>query len=684
MNDFHPSVPRDPLKPAASLATFTQQLAAVLSGSTGWFETAGQLLAAFVDCTGTASATLIAQQRGVWMPRIHCDGSGNVTAMPDGPPLPEALIAEAVDANGFRTDGSWCVLPYQTDRRQHSGAMDSGSRVGCLLYHPVSSADRVSSPDRAGTDAVATPLIAQLLVATIVRAEREQQSRVRIEQLTSVLEAAATWQQTQLQQDSDENTLLRQIADTATELTGSQRASIFLWDKRRKKLIGRPALGIDGEALVVPDDAGVVGEVLATQEPQIWNADSDDESRVNREVDRTHSFDTRSLVAVPLIGPRGDTIGVFEALNHHDNCFDASHAELLSDLATHAAVAIQAARVQRSLTESRDRLVRDAASSSPLIGEHPGVVAVRESGTKVAKTDLTVLILGSNGTGKEIVARHIHFESDRRHGPFMAVNCAALVESLLESELFGHEKGSFTDAGATRAGKFELASGGTLFLDEVGDMSQGGQAKLLRVLEQREVVRVGGSTPIPVDVRVIAATNQPLETLIAERRFREDLFFRLNVVSLSLPDLARRGRDVLLLAEHFLKHFSYEIGRPVPKLAESAQSALLGHPWPGNVRELRNTIERVCYLTTDNVIQASDLELRSAIGQAGHQRSGITHGTLPDSLAESTRLFQIDHIRDAIAQCDGNMTEAAARLDLHRSNLYRKMKQLGMRVEDDA
>jgi DNA-binding NtrC family response regulator len=357
-------------------------------------------------------------------------------------------------------------------------------------------------------------------------------------------------------------------------------------------------------------------------------------------------------------------------------------------LATHAAVAIQAQRAQKTLTESRDRLVRDAAQSTPLIGEHPSVISVRDSGTKVAKTDLTVLILGSNGTGKEVVARHIHYESERKNEPFIAVNCAALVESLLESELFGHEKGAFTDANATRVGKFELASGGTLFLDEVGDMSPGGQAKLLRVLEQKEVVRVGGSVPIPVDVRVIAATNQPLDQLIAEKRFREDLFFRLNVVSLSLPDLANRGRDVLLLAQHFLHHFCYEIGRKIPTLSNSAQTALLSHHWPGNVRELRNTIERVCYLTPGDEINAPDLELRQS--SRPDQSDAENNRPFPQfdsstTLAESTRLFQINHIRQAIDHCGGNMTDAASKLDLHRSNLYRKMKQLGMGTsEEDA
>ncbi|MGB7329408.1 MAG: sigma-54-dependent Fis family transcriptional regulator, partial [Rubripirellula sp.] len=497
----------------------------------------------------------------------------------------------------------------------------------------------------------------------------------RIEQLSAVLAAAAKWQRL----DDDEK-LLKEIADTATQLLRCERASIFLWDRRRSKLIGRPALGIKGGSLEVDDDAGVVGEVLRSGERKIWNAGSDDEARVNRKVDATLDFQTQSLVAVPMSrgqdeNKRDELIGVFEAINHIDGDFDEFDAVLLADLATHAAVAIESLRTRRRLVESRDRLVNDAASSSPLVGNHESVQNIRRSADKVANTDLSVLILGKNGTGKEVLARHVHYESKRRSGPFVAVNCAALVETLLESELFGHEKGAFTDANQTRVGKFELANGGTLFLDEVGDMSPGGQAKLLRVLEEKVVVRVGGSQPIPVDVRVIAATNQPLEELIRERRFREDLYFRLNVVSLTLPPLSQRGDDVMLLANHFLKQFCYQIGRQVPTWSEAAKNAMQNHPWPGNIRELRNTIERICYLTGDDVIKSDDLSLT---GANMNRDGGITRIDMPIELSESTKMFQVEHIERAIQSSGGNMTDAASRLGLHRSNLYRKMRQLGM------
>jgi Nif-specific regulatory protein len=260
----------------------------------------------------------------------------------------------------------------------------------------------------------------------------------------------------------------------------------------------------------------------------------------------------------------------------------------------------------------------------------------------------------------------------------VAVNCAALTETLLESELFGHEKGAFTDARETRVGKFELASGGTLFLDEIGDMSLSGQAKLLRVLEEKIVVRVGGSTPIHTDARVIAATNQNLAEMVRDRRYREDLYYRLNVVTLDLPALRDRGEDIVLLAEHFLREFCVQARRKPPKLTAAARKRLLAHSWPGNVRELRNLMERIAYLSTGDKIEAEELAF---ILSPQTDEPALFSADLP--LSEATRRFQCEYINKRIERARGNMTEAAERLGLHRSNLYRKMRQLGMDVQSD-
>jgi len=607
-----------------------------------------------LSLVGAGGGGLVSQGDGQWNPQ-HWFG--------DLARIPELLIGEAVDAGRIKSSGGWLVAPVD---RQSELSLEATNRYAApaalVLHFDVSAGDQPSG----------LPHTIELLAAALGRLHTRDYCRRRIEQLTAVLSAAALWQQL-----DDDEALLHRIADTATELLDCERASIFLWDKARRKLVGRPALGIEGGALEVDDNAGIVGEVLRSQEARFWDSGSDDESRINRRVDQSLEFETRSLVAVPMVGGRDQLIGVFEAINHRKGRFDPLDAAVLNDLATHASVAIQSLHERQRLTKNRDRLVEDAAAASPLIGSHASIEAVRRRANKIAKTDLSVLILGRNGTGKEVLARHIHFESERRNGPFIAVNCAALVETLLESELFGHEKGAFTDANQTRVGKFELASGGTLFLDEIGDMSPSGQAKLLRVLEEKVVVRVGGSQTIPVDVRVIAATNQPLEELIEERRFREDLFFRLNVVALTLPPLSERGDDIIELTKHFLEQFCYQIGRAVPTLQPSALAALRRHRWPGNIRELRNTVERICYLCSEDEISADDLMLSGAIGNSGSSATVVAQS---NDLATATKAFQVDHITRAIAHCNGNMTEAAEQLGLHRSNLYRKMRQLGMQT----
>ena len=608
---------------------------------------------------GGDSGGVVRQSGGKWRREIWV---GEVTN------VPEEQISNALDQGRSVLQSGWCVAPLDAMViDQDNPLANDSSSAFVVRVGPGKDLEDSQSRRTQITRA------AELLGAALQRIATRDRYEKRIKQLSDVLHAAADWQRL-----DDDEALLHRIADTATEMLKCDRASIFLWDRRRRKLVGRPALGIKGGSLEVDDDAGVVGEVLRSGEPKIWAAESDDESRVNREVDKSHAFETVSLLAVPMQGSRDELIGVFEAINHKSGTFEASDVSVLADLATHAAVAIEGLRKRRSLAESRDRLVDDAASATKLIGQHPTIEAVRQSAAKVAKTDLSVLILGSNGTGKEVLAQHVHYESERRSGPFIAVNCAALVESLLESELFGHEKGAFTDANQSRIGKFELANGGTLFLDEVGDMSPGGQSKLLRVLEEKVVVRVGGSKAIPVDVRVIAATNQPLDQLIAEKRFREDLFFRLNVVSLTLPPLSKRGEDILLLADHFMTHFCYHIGRQLPTLTEDAQRALMMHNWPGNVRELRNTIERVCYLTSGNSISAEDLSLSQTAASRLSPSGALPSPNETKTLAEATRVYQMQHIDAAIEACNGNMTDAAARLGLHRSNLYRKMRQLGM------
>jgi Nif-specific regulatory protein len=378
-----------------------------------------------------------------------------------------------------------------------------------------------------------------------------------------------------------------------------------------------------------------------------------------------------------LKGADGSVIGAFELLNKRHGDFTADDETALTELATHAAIALTNSRQHEQLVRSRNQVASQAAARVQLIGECPAIQQLRQSVERVAQSDLAVLVLGESGTGKEVVGQLIHYLSRRRDEPFVAVNCAALPDTLLESELFGHEKGSFTDAHETRQGKFELASGGTLLLDEIGDMSLSGQAKLLRVLEEKVVVRVGGSTPIHSDARIIAATNHNLAELVQAKRFRQDLYFRLTVVTFSLPPLRDRGEDTLLLAEYFLKDFAVKARRPSLSLTAAARKRLLAHRWPGNVRELRNLMERLAYLTTGDKIDADEL---SFILAPTAPRPSLIDGELP--LSEATRQFQIAYIQSQIDRARGNMTDAAENLGLHRSNLYRKMHQLGMQTSD--
>jgi two-component system response regulator AtoC len=287
----------------------------------------------------------------------------------------------------------------------------------------------------------------------------------------------------------------------------------------------------------------------------------------------------------------------------------------------------------------------------------------------VAKSNATVLITGESGTGKELVARAIHSQSHRRNKPFVAVSCAALPESLLESELFGHEKGSFTGAYAQKKGKFELANGGTLFLDEVGEMSANIQVHLLRVLEEKEFTRVGGNEPIRVDVRVISATNKDLRKAIEKQEFREDLYYRLNVVNIELPPLRERKEDICLLAEHFLHKFATENQKEITGFSSEAIESVLNYDWPGNVRELENAIERAVILAKDSII---------IIGDLPQENLSPAYSTTP---RRNLKEVERGHIWSVLHETGENYSEAARILGISRMTLYNKAKEYGFDVK---
>jgi two-component system nitrogen regulation response regulator NtrX len=309
-----------------------------------------------------------------------------------------------------------------------------------------------------------------------------------------------------------------------------------------------------------------------------------------------------------------------------------------------------------------------------IVGESPVLRQLLEYVAMAAPTNGRVLIYGENGTGKELVARTIHMRSRRMKGPFIEVNCAAIPEELIESELFGHMKGAFTGASSDRRGKFELADGGTLFLDEIGDMSLKTQAKVLRALQEQIVEPVGGTASVKVDVRVIAATNKDLPTEIRHGRFREDLYFRLNVIPIFVPPLRDRDADIPLLAEHFMIEFAREYGRRPKRLDAGAATGLRSYRWPGNVRELRNVIERLMIMVPGDTIALSDLAFLDSSAVATAEPAGGP--ALP--LHDARERFERDYILRALAAQNGNISRTAEILGVERSNLYRKMKAFGI------
>jgi two-component system, NtrC family, nitrogen regulation response regulator NtrX len=334
--------------------------------------------------------------------------------------------------------------------------------------------------------------------------------------------------------------------------------------------------------------------------------------------------------------------------------------------------ALKQRRLEAENRALRARVDRD----QPMVGDSYCVRQLREQIAMAAPTNGRVLIYGENGTGKELVARAIHRLSRRRSAPFVEVNCAAIPEELIESELFGHVRGAFTGAVADRRGKFEAAHGGTIFLDEIGDMSLKTQAKVLRVLQEQTLEPIGSTSRIRVDARVLAATNKDLQAEIRADRFREDLYFRLNVIPIFVPPLRDRQEDVALLAEHFMAEFAREYGRRVKVLQSDALTVIQRYGWPGNVRELRNVIERLMIMVPGDSISASDLAFldRDAPTSGEPRVSRVERLTLH----EARDRFERSLILRTLAEQEGNMSRTAEVLGVERSNLYRKMKSFGI------
>ena len=378
-----------------------------------------------------------------------------------------------------------------------------------------------------------------------------------------------------------------------------------------------------------------------------------------------------SVLCVPLVVVDKSLGVIYLDTSNRSSRFDENDLQLLTAIAGIAAVAFENAQHVESLQDENQRLQQEINIDHKLVGESQSLRDVLRFIAKVAPSDSTVLVLGESGTGKELAARALHLNSPRSAKPFIAINCATLTETLIESELFGHEKGAFTGAIALKRGKLELADGGTIFLDEIAELTPLIQAKLLRVLQEREFERVGGTRPIKIDVRLVTATNQDLEASIKANRFREDLYYRLNVVSVVMPPLRERRDDIPLLANYFVSVFSKKCKRKVRGMTEQARLLFQQYDWPGNVRELENAIECAVVLGSGDLLTVDDLPERLLEGAATESSTAEYHQAVADAKKQL--------IIKAVRQANGNYTQAAKALGIHPNNLHRLIKTLNVK-----
>src|SRR5882724_8494558 len=401
----------------------------------------------------------------------------------------------------------------------------------------------------------------------------------------------------------------------------------------------------------------------------------------------------RSIMVVPLIF--GEVVGgVLTFAKRQPDWFDEGDGEIATGIAAQVVVAIQHQRLaeeqdRRAAVEERTRQLerrverlRGALTEQyrfdNIIGQAPVFREALDQAALVAPQETTVLLTGESGTGKELVARAIHCASRRAEGPFVAVNCAALPEALVESELFGHERGAFTGADKLKRGRFELAAGGTLFLDEIGELAPSVQAKLLRVLQERQYERVGGTATLSADVRLVTATNHDLEQAVADGHFRDDLYYRLAVFRVHLPSLRERTDDILMLADHFLGEFAGRMGRSEAGLSAEARDLLVAHRWPGNIRELQNAIERALILADGRVISAAHLGIAAPAPTAAVSLSGPAAVPSPPPVIQSLAEVEKQSILEALRRAKGNKSRAAAALGLGRTQLYTLLRRFGL------
>ncbi len=472
----------------------------------------------------------------------------------------------------------------------------------------------------------------------------------------------------------DPKSLLTRILESATRLTMGEASSLLLVNPENNKLYFEISLGSKGTEMKkysLNMGEGIAGWVAEHNTSLIVN-DVETDQRFFADISKKISFPTASIIAVPM-RMKDRCVGVIELINKKDGKqFTEEDRQWLEIFANQAALAILNAR---SFQKARDEIfylqdqVKSEKGYHTFIGKSRLIAEKMEIVGRVARTDSSVLILGESGVGKELFAEQIHLASGRKDKPFIRVNCAALPENLLESELFGHVKGAFTDASSDRRGRFELADGGTIFLDEIGDFPLNLQAKLLRVIQYKVFEKVGASESISVDVRILAATNKDIEKAVSEGKFRNDLYYRLNVLPIYIPPLRERSEDIPELAEHFLKIFAREMNKQIRGFSPKAMEALLAYYWPGNVRELENVVERAVVIGNDEYVKIEDLILKVDGQSEQDEYEGKT-------FKEAINLFKKHFIKNALERHGGRQTETARSLGIQRTYLSKLIKEL--------
>ncbi len=493
--------------------------------------------------------------------------------------------------------------------------------------------------------------------------------------------------------------LLKRLVDLICEVMDADRGTIYLVDRGKQELFSKVAHLPELKEIRLRVGQGLAGHVARTGE--VTNVPTTNtDGRFYNKIDQQTGYRTESVIAAPMRDRKGAVIGVVQLLNKSSGAFPKEDEDTLMKLAEQAALAVESttlyADLARAPAEGQKPLPIEGQFNL-IVGESEELRSACKLTRRAANSEATVLIRGESGTGKELFARAIHVNSPRQSGPFIKVDCAALPEGLIENELFGHERGAYTGAEDRAEGKFDAAKGGTIFLDEIGELPLAVQGKLLRVLQDREFDRVGGTEPIKADVRVVAATNRDLEELVAQGSFRGDLYFRIKVVQIDLPALRKRGeKDIRRLALHFATAAAKRHGRPLPNISEAALSRLARYPWPGNVRELENIIECAVVITEGAHIMADDLTLPDrplslaslyegsklgapiASAPAEPAVSSLPSTPPPTALVRTLDEVEREHILAMLERAEGNRTTAARLLGIGRNTLTRKLKKYGL------